>query len=71
MIIKLITALGEIRMHSKVAGIEFPRKNEVQVIFKDTYADLIIPVTQDMDTQLMVGIFYDYISQPESKLAIA
>lgn len=71
MIIKLITALGEIRMHHKVAGIEFPRKNEVQVIFKDTFADLLIPISPDMDTQLLVGIFYDYMSQPESKLAIA
>ncbi len=71
MIIKLITGLGEIRMHRKVAGIEFPRKNELQIIFKDTYADLLIPITSDMDHQLLVGIFYDYLNQPESKLALA
>ncbi len=71
MVIKLITGLGEIRMHRKVAGIEFPRKNELQVVFKDTYADLIIPITPDMDHHLLVGIFYDYLNQPESKLAIA
>jgi len=71
MIIKLITALGEIRMHNKVAGIEFPRKNELQVVFKDTFADLVIPISPDMDHQLLVGIFYDYLCQPESRLAIA
>lgn len=71
MIIKLITALGEIRTHQKVAGIEFPRKNEVQVTFKDTYADLLIPVSAEMDHQLMVSIFYNYLNQPISKIAIA
>ena len=71
MIIKLITALGEIRMHEKVAGIEFPRKNELQVVFKDTFADLLIPVTKDMDHQLIVSIFYDYMNRPESKIAVA
>jgi hypothetical protein len=71
MVIKLITGLGEIRMHRKVAGIEFPRKNELQIVFKDTYADLVIPISPDMDHQLLVGIFYDYLNQPESKLAIA
>ncbi len=71
MIIKLITAFGEIRMHSKVAGIEFPRRNELQVVFKDTYADLVIPISSSMDHQLLVGIFYDYLNQPESRLAIA
>ncbi|MBK3517920.1 hypothetical protein [Carboxylicivirga marina] len=71
MIIKLITALGEIRMHNKVAGIDFPRKNELQVSFKDTFADLVIPISPDMDHQLLVGIFYNYLNHPKSKLAIA
>ncbi|TRX64600.1 hypothetical protein [Carboxylicivirga sp. M1479] len=71
MVIKLITALGEIRMHQKVAGIEFPKTNELQVVFKDTFADLLIPISPDMDHQLLVGIFYDYLNHPVSKLAIA
>ncbi|MBR8534338.1 hypothetical protein KDU71_02115 [Carboxylicivirga sediminis] len=58
-------------MHRKVAGIEFPRKNEVQVVFKDTYADLVIPISPEMDHQLLVGIFYDYLSHPASRIAIA
>ncbi|GEM_PF-3428520 len=71
MIIKLITAFGEIRMHDKVAGIEFPRRNELQVVFKDTFADLVIPISPEMDHELVVGIFYDYLKHPSSKLAIA
>jgi len=71
MFIKLITALGEIRMHSKVSGIEFPRKNELQVVFQDTFADLVIPLSPEMDPNLLVNIFYDYLKHPESKLAIA
>jgi len=71
MIIKLISALGEIRMHNKVSGIEFPRRNELQIAFKDTFADLIIPISPDMDNNLLVGIFYNYLETPESRMAIA
>jgi len=71
MFIKLITALGEIRTHRKVSGIEFPRKNELQIVFMDTFADLVIPLSPEMDHNLLVNIFYDYLNQPESKLAIA
>ncbi|WP_430810768.1 MULTISPECIES: hypothetical protein [unclassified Carboxylicivirga] len=71
MVFNLIVAFGEIRTHQKVAGIEFPRKNELQVNFKDTFADLVIPISPEMDHHLLLGIFYDYLNQPESRLAIA
>nr|WP_321405724.1 hypothetical protein [uncultured Carboxylicivirga sp.] len=69
--IKLIVALGEIRTHAKVSSIDFPKRNELQISFADTFADLIIPIRPDMDSNLLVGIFYNYLNRPESKLARA
>jgi len=71
MVIKLIAALGEIRTHAKVGSIDFPKKNELQISFVDTFADLVIPIFPDMDSNLLVGIFYNYLNRPESKLARA
>ena len=31
-----IRAVGEIKMHKKVIGIEFPKRNEVYIRFEDT-----------------------------------
>lgn len=71
MIYTLISAFGEIKMHNKVMGIEFPRRNEVYIKFKDTFADLVIPINPEMDEKLLVGIFYNYLNRPESRLACA
>ncbi|MCU4174593.1 hypothetical protein [Carboxylicivirga sp. N1Y90] len=71
MVLQLIAALGEIRTHNKVGSIDFPKKNELQISFKDTFVDLVIPIRPDMDSHLLVGIFYNYINRPESKLARA
>lgn len=69
--LNLITALGEIRMHRKVSMIDFPHMNELHVKFTDTFADLVIPITPDIDTYLLVNIFYNYLKHPESKLTVA
>nr|WP_321453495.1 hypothetical protein [uncultured Carboxylicivirga sp.] len=69
--VEFITALGEIRTHSKVISIDFPKRNELQISFVDTFADLVIPITPDMDSNLLIGIFYNYLNLPESKLARA
>ena len=37
MIINLVAALGEIRTHKKVKSIEFPKLNEMQISFQDTF----------------------------------
>lgn len=71
MVINLVSALGEIRTHAKVKRIDFPKKNELQISFVDTYADLLIPIRPEMDSNLLVGIFYNYLNLPESKLARA
>ena len=58
-------------MHKKVSKIDFPRVNEIHVKFVDTFADLLIPVTPEMDRFLIINIFYRYMSLPESRLKIA
>ncbi len=63
-----IRAVGEIKMHKKVIGIEFPKRNEVYIRFEDTFADLIIPLTPSMDSKLLLGIFYNYLELPDSLL---
>ncbi|MBS2097772.1 hypothetical protein [Carboxylicivirga linearis] len=69
--VNLITALGEIRTHTKVVGIDFPKRNELQISFVDTFADLLIPISPEMDNNLLIGIFYNYLNRPESRLARA
>lgn len=69
--VNLITALGEIRTHAKVIGIDFPKRNELQISFVDTFADLLIPISPEMDNNLLIGIFYNYLNRPESRLARA
>jgi hypothetical protein len=71
MVISLVTALGEIRTHNKVGSIDFPKTNELQISFTDTFADLVIPISPDMDDRLLMGIFYNYLNRPESLLASA
>lgn len=71
MVISLIAALGEIRTHNKVGSIDFPKKNELQISFTDTFADLLIPISPEMDSSLLMGIFYNYLNRPESRLARA
>ncbi len=71
MIINLVAALGEIRTHKKVKSIEFPKLNEMQISFQDTFVDLVIPLNAEMDDCLLVGIFHNYLKQPESLLGSA
>jgi hypothetical protein len=71
MAIDFVLAIGEIRMHRKVASINFPKVNEVHVSFIDTYADLVIPITPEMDNNLLISIFYKYISTSCSRLNVA
>ena len=71
MVLNIVLAIGEIRMHKKVKSISFPRINELHITFKDTYADLVIPITPEMDNGLLTNIFYEYINAPCSHLQIA
>jgi len=71
MVLNIVLAIGEIRMHKKVVSINFPRINELHISFKDTYADLVIPITPEMDNGLLTNIFYEYINAPCSRLQIA
>ena len=71
MVFDVVLAIGEIRMHKKVKSINFPRINELHISFKDTFADLVIPITPDMDNGLITNIFYEYIKSSASKLRIA
>ena len=71
MVFDVVLAIGEIRMHKKVKSISFPKINELQISFKDTFADLVIPITPDMDNGLITSIFYEYIRSSASKLRIA
>ena len=71
MVLNIVLAIGEIRMHKKVKSINFPRINELHITFKDTYADLVIPITPEMDNGLLTNIFYEYINAPCSRLQIA
>ncbi|NPA36585.1 MAG: hypothetical protein GXO47_07025 [Chlorobi bacterium] len=71
MVLDIVLAIGEIRMHKSVKSINFPKINELLITFKDTYADLVIPLTPDMDNGLITGIFYEYINSASSRLQIA
>ncbi len=71
MVLNIVLAIGEIRMHRKVKSINFPKINELHISFKDTYADLVIPITPQMDNGLLTNIFYEYINAPCSRLQIA
>ncbi len=69
--LQIINAIGEIRTHYKVSSIDFPNRKELRITFIDTFADLIVPISKEMDSNLLVGIFYNYLNTPESKLARA
>lgn len=69
--LQIINAIGEIRTHYKVSSIDFPSRKELRITFIDTFADLIVPISKEMDSNLLVGIFYNYLNTPESKLARA
>lgn len=71
MVLNIVLAIGEIRMHKNVKSISFPRINELHVTFKDVYADLVIPITPEMDNGLITSVFYEYINAPCSRLQIA
>jgi len=71
MVLNIVLAIGEIRMHKKVKSINFPKINELHISFRDTYADLVIPITPQMDNGLLTNIFYEYINAPCSRLQIA
>ncbi len=69
--LQLVNAIGEIRTHYKVCSIDFPNRKELRITFTDTFADLIVPISTEMDNNLLIGIFYNYLKTPESKLARA
>jgi hypothetical protein len=71
MVLNIVLAIGEIRMHKSVKSISFPKINELLISFRDTYADLVIPLNPDMDNGLITSIFYEYINSSCSRLQIA
>jgi hypothetical protein len=56
-----VNVLEELRSHLKVSKVYFKKRNELHIVFTDTYNDLIIPLDTNQNGDWLRLVFYKYL----------